>query len=392
MPLVHMKDMLEHAYRNRYAVGGFDLVSLDFLQAILAAAENCRAPVILSLAESHFEHYDFELIMPAVFGAARRARVPVAIHLDHGASLASAERAIRLGCNGVMVDASTKPFDDNVARTREVVEMAHACGVPVEGELGYVAGVEGEDAERHPGQVVYTAPEEAAAYRERTGVDFLAVSIGTVHGRLHGEPALDMERLGRINALLGMPLVIHGGTGLSDAQFRGLIENGVAKINYYTALADAAAAQVHANAAQDPHAGYTALLRGTREAVQGEVERCIRLWGGAERAADVLEQCRPWNEVEHLIIYNTEGRSEAEVAQMMAQGREDLGAIPGVRRVSSARAVRPDAQYRYAWLIRFAGQPVIESYREHPTHVAFADGLFRPAASGRISIDYEVID
>ena len=145
MPLVDMRDMLQHAYRNGYAVGGFDLVSLDFLEAILQAAEKCRSPVILSLAESHFEYYDFELAMAAVEKAADRADVPVAIHLDHGASYESAVRAINLGCNGVMVDASQDTFPVNVAQTKRVVDMAHACGITVEGELGYVAGVEGEE-------------------------------------------------------------------------------------------------------------------------------------------------------------------------------------------------------------------------------------------------------
>jgi fructose-bisphosphate aldolase, class II len=200
--LVHLGDMLRHAYSNGYAVGAFDLVSLDFLQAILAGAERQRAPVILSLAESHYAYFDPELLMPAVRLAAERARVPVAIHLDHGASIESAVKAIRLGCNGVMVDASTRPFEENLATTRAVVEMAHACGVPVEGELGYVAGVEGEDAEKHPGEVIFTAPEEAREYLERTGVDFLAVSIGTVHGRMRGEPSLDLERLAAIDGAL----------------------------------------------------------------------------------------------------------------------------------------------------------------------------------------------
>jgi fructose-bisphosphate aldolase class II len=158
MALVNMRDMLAHAYRNGYAVAAFDLVSLDFLEAIVKTAEACRAPVVLSLAESHFEYFDFGLAMAATEAAAKRTWVPVAIHLDHGASLESAVKAIRLGCNGVMVDASTRPFDENVEATRAVVDMAHACGVPVEGELGYVAGVEGEDAERHPGEVIYTSP------------------------------------------------------------------------------------------------------------------------------------------------------------------------------------------------------------------------------------------
>ena len=242
MPLVDMGDMLRHAYTHRYAVGAFDLVSLDFLGAIIDAAEACEAPVILSLAESHFAYFDMELLMPAVEAAARRSRVPVAIHLDHGASLNSAVRAIGLGCNGVMVDTSSLPLRENAACSAEVVRMAHECGVTVEGELGYVPGVEGEDAERHPGDLVYTTVEEARDYVALTGVDCLAVSIGTVHGHMRGTPELDFERLAAINEALRIPLVIHGGTGLSEVQFRRLIEHGVAKINYYTALSEAAAA------------------------------------------------------------------------------------------------------------------------------------------------------
>lgn len=392
MALVNMRDMLEHAYRHRYAVGAFDLVSLDFLEGIVAAAERKRAPVILSLAESHFEHYDFELAMAATVAAARRARVPVAIHFDHGASLESAVRAINLGCTGVMVDASILPLEDNIAATRTVVEMARDCGVPVEGELGYVAGVEGEDAEKHPGEIVYTAPEEAADYVRRTGVDFLAVSIGTVHGRLRGEPRLDLDRLAAINDELGIPLVIHGGTGLSDAQFRALIERGVAKINYYTALADAAAASMRARAAADPHAGYTGLMQDVRAAIAAEVERCIELWGATGRADAVFAGARSWREVEHLIIYNVAAEAGDQVAELMHEGREVLSRIPGVRRVFTGDAVHADANYRHCWLVRFAGEAVIPSYRDHPLHRAFADGRFRPIAGDRISIDFGAVE
>lgn len=391
MPLVHLRDMLQHAHRHRYAVGAYDLVDLAFLEAIVAGAEATRAPVILSLAESHFEYYDFELAMAASVAAARRAAVPVAIHLDHGSSLESARRAIQYGCNGVMVDASHLPFEENVARTRAVVEMAHACGVPVEGELGYVAGVEGEDAEKHPGEVVYTSPEEAIDFVARTQVDFLAVSIGTVHGRLRGTPQLDIERLARIDRSLGIPLVIHGGTGLEENQYRALIENGVAKINYYTALADAAAASIRARAAADPRAGYTGLLRDVRAAVRAEVERMNRLFGAAGRAEALAAHCRPWREVEHVILYNATA-SEPAVNAMMAQGRAQLRRIPGVRRVFTGRAVAAEARYRYCWLVRFASPAVIESYRVHPDHVAFADGQFRPVARDRVSIDYEAVE
>ncbi len=389
MPLVDMKDMLDHAYRNRYAVGAFDLVSLDFLEAILRAAEKSRAPVILSLAESHFDYFDFAMIMPAVEAAARGSDVPVAIHLDHGHSFDSAVRGINLGCNGVMVDASEYPLDENIARSRKVVEMAHGCGVPVEGELGYVPGVEGEDAERHPGEVRHTTVEEARRYVDETGVDFLAVSIGTVHGRMRGEPRLDFERLAQIDAALKMPLVIHGGTGLSDDQFRQLIANGVTKINYYTALSDAAARQIDANhAAGGISGGYTGLVRGVRDAIAAEVERCIHLWGSAGQADAVLEASAPWRDVEHLIIYNVEGLDEAGAREMMAEGRRVLGTIPGVRRVFTGESVKTDAGYRYSWLVRFCHPAVIDSYREHPAHQAFADQRFRPVAGGRISIDY----
>jgi fructose-bisphosphate aldolase class II len=388
MPLVNMRDMLNHAYQNGYAVGGFDLVSLDFLEAILSAAEARSAPVILSLAESHFEYYDFELAMAASEAAARRATVPVAIHLDHGASFDSAVNAIKLGCNGVMVDASHEAFDGNVSVTQRIVNMAHACGVPVEGELGYVAGVEGEDAEKHPGEVVYTSVDEARAYMQQTGVDFLAVSIGTVHGRMKGEPALDFERLREINERLGIPLVIHGGTGLSDDQFRKLIANGVSKINYYTALADAAGARMRNNALADTRCGYTGIVKGIQDAMREEIEHCMEVWGSVGQADAVLDAAEAWRPVQHVIMYNVDGKDDTEAAAMMHEGKRVLSRIPGVRRVITGTAVQSGAKYRYSWLIEFVHEKVIDSYRDAPAHVDFADRLFRPIAGDRISIDY----
>lgn len=392
MPLVNMKDMLEHAYQHGYAIGGFDLVSLDFLQGIMQAAERARSPVILSLAESHFEYFDFEITMPAVEAAAKRASVPVAIHLDHGASLKSAQQAINAGCNGVMVDASHHDFASNIRTTRAVVEMAHSCGIPVEGELGYVPGVEGEDAERHPGEIAYTSVSEAEEYVDQTGVDFLAVSIGTVHGRMQGEPRLDFQCLQQINEALRIPLVIHGGTGLNDDQFRQLIANGVSKINYYTALSDAAANQIAENIGTAAlNRGYTGLLENTSNAIAHEVERCMQLWGSANRADALLKVCQPWEPVEHLIIYNVREPVRVAADAMMDEGRRVLSGIPGVRSVITGKAVKSDAEYSYSWLIRFCHPAVIDSYREHPEHVSFADQQFRPMAADRISIDYQTV-
>lgn len=388
MPLVNMREMLDHAYSNGYAVGGFDLVSLDFVEAIMAAAEAKQSPVILSLAESHFEYYDFKLAMAAAELAAQRATVPVAIHLDHGATYESAVRAINAGCNGIMVDASQKSFADNVAITQKLVSMAHGCGVAVEGELGYVAGVEGEDAEKHPGDVVYTSVDEASAYLEQTGVDFLAVSIGTVHGRMKGRSNLDIGRLKQINEALNVPLVIHGGTGLSDEQFRQLISNGVAKINYYTALADAAGACMRQNAKSDDSSGYTGIVHGIRDAIRAEVECCMDNWGSTGQANAVLVHATEWQPVHHVIIFNVDDRAELAVEDMLSQGEMVLSNIPGVRRVLTGKAVLEEAQYQFTWLIEFVHKNVIASYRDHPDHVAFADKLFRPIAADRISIDY----
>lgn len=389
MPLVHMGDMLQHAYENRYAVGAFDVVSLEFLSGVIAAAEERHAPLIISLAESHFEYFDFELLMTAVVRAAQRCRMPVAIHFDHGESMDSAVQAVNLGCTGIMVDASNLPLDENIARTRAVVNMAHSCGIPVEGELGYVPGVEGEDAERHPGDVIYTTVEEARRYRDETGVDFLAVSIGTVHGRMKGEPKLDIGRLAQINQALRLPLVIHGGTGLRDDQYRSLIENGVTKINYYTALADAAGRCIHGNAASGDNGSYTSLVRGSAGAVQQVAARCIELWGGAGRGGALLAHCRPWLPVEHAIFFNTEDLDEDGIAGMMSEGKRVLGDIPGVQRVFTGRALADDCAYRYCWLVRFAASPVVDSYRRHPAHRRFADERFRPYAGDRLSIDFE---
>jgi fructose-bisphosphate aldolase class II len=387
MPLFNMREMLQHAYDNHYAIGAFDLVDNAFLEAIMAGVETCQAPVILSLAESHFSAYDFATLMPAVVSAARRSPVPVAIHLDHGASLESAVAGIRLGCNGVMVDASEYPYEENVSRSRAVVEMAHACGICVEGELGYVAGQEGEDAEHHPGEIIYTPVEQAEDYVRSTGVDCLAVSIGTVHGHFRGEPQLDMERLQAINKAINIPIVIHGGTGLSDDQFRALIARGVAKINYYTALSDAAAASIREQSNRS--GGYTHLLAGVRDAIRQEVIRCCQLWGAAGQADAVRAHCPPWQEVEHVILFNTEGLSDEQAADMMREGQRILSTLPGVRRVVTGNAVQADASYRYCWVIRFAHPAVIDSYRVHPEHQAFADKRFRPYAGGRVSIDYQ---
>lgn len=367
MPLVHFVDMVGHAYRHNYAVGAFGVDDQAMLEGVLHAAENSRAPVILNLIESHFSGRDFQLFAPTVVAAARRATVPVAINFDHGAGLASAERAIAAGCNAVMVDASLAPFSDNLHQTREVTAMAHACGVAVEGELGYVPGAGGESAAEHPGELAYTSAAEAKAYVERTGVDCLAVSIGTVHGRMKGAPKLDYHRLAKIHGTVNVPLVIHGGTGLTEEQFRRLISHGVAKINYYTGLAEAAARRIRANAAASRSSGYAALQAGVRDAVREEAERCIRSWGSGGRAAEVLSQCRPWREAAHVALLHAPDAAAAagDLAAVLREGKQALQGIPGVREVRIGRAPGRDGQYQYCLLVTLASDAAIEAFQGH---------------------------
>lgn len=296
MPLVNMRDMLFHARDNHYAVGAFDIVSLEFVQGVLSGAQACRAPVILNFVVPQFKYYDFDLLIAAAVAGARRSPAPVAIHLDHATDLAAAVRGIRHGCNGVMFDGSHLPFEQNVELTRAVVEVAHGHGIPVEGEIGVISSYAGEyEADGVPGMLTW--PDEARQYVRQTKVDFLAVSIGTGHGLAAERSRLDLQRLARISRVVDVPLVIHGGSGLTDAEHKCLIDRGVARINYYSTLSRVASRRIRSNSLEDPNAGYMALLHGVSDAIRGEVERCLRVWNAADRADAVLDAAAPWNEL-----------------------------------------------------------------------------------------------
>jgi fructose-bisphosphate aldolase class II len=391
MALVNMKDLLLHAYNNRYAVGAFGIVSLDFLQVVIAAAEKARSPVILNLVETHFELFDVELLAPAVVRAAKRAGVPVAVHMDHCSSMDSVHTAIRLGCNSVMYDASDKTFPVNADNTAQVVKLAHSCGIPVEGGLGYVANIDDEAEEPENSSSVHTSIQEAKLYTERTQVDFLAISIGTVHGHIEGKPRLDFNRLSRINQSANVPLVIHGGSGLTEQQYQKLISNGVARINYYTALSETAVKQIHTNLSQG-EIPYSKLYANVKKSMTEEVQRCMQIWGSAGRAAEVLIQCSVWRNVEHIIVYNPSTDDAEKISEMLMKGKQDLSKIPGVLEVQIGRSVNPQGKFQYCWLIRFAHEKVVDSYKNHPTHVAYADNQFRALAADRITNDYEMLE
>lgn len=379
MALVQMKDMLRHAYDNKYAVGAFDVVSLELLQGVINAAEQCRAPVIIGLAEPHLKYFDIELLAPAVEAAARRSSVPVAIHYDHGSGEDGAMRGIRHGCNGVMVDGSHLPLQENIQCTKKVVAMAHECGVPVEAELGYVPD-SGDD-------LVFTSVEEARGFVRLTGVDFLAVSIGTAHGRHSGKPKLDYQRLRQINEALQIPLVLHGSSGLSDDQFRRLIANGIAKVNYFTAITDHAAGVLRDNARVKDD-GYLKLFNGVREGVEQEADRLMRMWGSAGRAAEVLEQCHSWQGVEYVMKFNLPGTDAEEKAMIARRGRKLLTQIPGVRDVIVTEAYNDSNTQQYCWQLRLASAEVVASLKQHTDFLGFTRRYLRDDATELSSASY----
>ncbi len=389
MPLVNMKDMLVHAYENGYAVGAFDLTELDFLPAVLAAAESARAPVILSVAEPRPGGSAFDWVMAAVEAAAGQARVPVAIHLDCGADADSVMRGIRLGANGVGAAAVSESLFRHIDLTRVVVGTAHACGVPVEGDLGHVPdGGAGQDrAMREPH---YTTVAEAKGFVERTRVDFFAVSAGAAHGR--GNRKFDWGRLKEINAALKMPLVVRSGVGLTDEQWRRLIMLGVAKIHCSPVLHDVAGERLRANARRERHAHYGALKDGIDAAIAAQLEPRMRAWGSAGRAAEVLSRCRPWLGVTHIVAYSAPGLDAPALSALVSEGQRVLSGIPGVRAVQMGSVIDEGSRYRHCMLVRLVSAEAAESFRRHPAYLGFMERRLGPATSDRIVGDYHMAD
>jgi fructose-bisphosphate aldolase class II len=230
--------MLSDAQQNNYAVGMFDVVNSDSLKAIIAGAEESKSPVIIALAEVHFPYAPLELFAPMMVDAAKRSKVPVAVHLDHGLKYESILKAIHFGFSSVMFDGSTLDYELNLETTKEIVKAAQVFNVSVEAELGHVGGEEGGGEDNF--EQFYTEPGMAVDFVQRTNIDSLAVAIGTVHGEYVKKPCLDLNRLSEINKKVNVPLVLHGGSGLSDEDFKNCINRGIRKINIFTDMSYAA--------------------------------------------------------------------------------------------------------------------------------------------------------
>ena len=284
MPLISLADGLAHAREHHYALGAFNVLDSHFLRALFAAAKQERSPFIINIAEVHFKYISLDSLVEAVKFEAARHDIPVVLNLDHGLHFESVVRALRLGFSSVMFDGSTLEYEENIRQTREVVKMCHAVGVSVEAELGAVGGDEGGALYGHADESLFTDPMMArdfvalAAYLH-------AVAIGNAHGKYKGEPLLDFPRLEAIRQQAAIPLVLHGGSGISDDDFKRAIELGIHKINFYTGMSQAALSAVETRMAnrQPLYDEFAELLLGIEEAITDTVSEQMRIFGSAGR-------------------------------------------------------------------------------------------------------------
>lgn len=282
MSLVTLREILDAAEQGGYAVGAFNAFNVEMAQAVVWAAEAEQSPVILLVYDRHQDHFGVEESAAVGLALAKKAKVPVALHLDHGGAFAKVVRCVQAGYTGVMFDGSKLPYEENVAITQKVVEIAHLAGVSVEAELGHVGAAADGDGSKLD---LMTDPDQAADFVARTGVDALAVAIGNAHGFYTDEPKLDFQRLKAIDEAVPVPLVLHGGTGIPDADIQKAIELGIRKINIGTEVMTAFGEALRDALSLTP--GYTQGLEelGTaRKAMQERVQARIRVLGSSGKA------------------------------------------------------------------------------------------------------------
>ncbi len=277
--LVNLNDVLKKAQKEKYAVGLFNTTDTDMLQAAIEAAEELNSPIVIGTAEVLLPYGELQLIGPSVIAAAKRAKVPVVVHYDHGLTFERCMEALKLGFSSVMFDGSTKDYETNLAQTREIVKIAHAFGASVEGEIGHVGNADVGDENLTD---MYTTPEEAEAYIAATGVDALAVAIGSAHGVYKKKPMLNIQRLQEIRAKVDAPLVLHGGSGLSDDDFRNTIREGIAKVNIFTDLC--LAGDKAMKEGEEKGLGYLETRNLKMQYIKEAVKAKIRLFGSENKA------------------------------------------------------------------------------------------------------------
>ena len=282
--LVTTKELLLDAQKKNYAVGAFNINNMEIIQAIIGAAEELNSPVILQASQGGIKYAGIEYIAALGKAAAQKAKVPVALHLDHGTDFDQIVLCLRNGFTSVMIDGSKYPFEENVAITKKVVEIAHAVGVSVEAELGKIGGTE-DDITVDERDATMTDPEEARRFVEETGVDSLAIAIGTAHGVYKGEPKLDFERLKAIREVVEVPLVLHGSSGVPSESLEKAIALGICKVNIDTDIRAAFARGVKEFVAENPdEIDPRKILGPAREAMKEVIKDKIKIFGSVGRA------------------------------------------------------------------------------------------------------------
>ena len=279
--LVNLNDVLLPALNAQYGVGLFNAVNMEMTNAIMNAAEKLRAPVIMGTAEILLGAADLAEVAAMVKSRAQRSEIPVVLHYDHGLTFEKCMEAIKLGYTSIMYDCSTASYEENVQRVAEIVKIAHAVGVTVEGELGHVGDNEGAGRLEKPSDY-YTDPGMALDFVQRTGVDALAVAVGNAHGDYKFPPKLDFDRITQIAQAVKIPLVLHGGSGLSDYDFQEAIRRGIAKINIFTDISKAQVRGMQEGIAAGIKNAFDLTDYEVR-AVQDVVEEKMRLFHGNNR-------------------------------------------------------------------------------------------------------------
>lgn len=278
--LVTMNEVLKDAKKGHYAVGLFNAVTLELAQGIIAAAEETDSPVIFGTAEVLLPYNGLEDVALFLIPMAKRAKVPVVVHLDHGLHKETCLKALDLGFSSIMYDCSLDSYEENVRKVKEMTEIAHSYGASIEGEIGHVGGAEGAATaqQQDDASKFYTTPQEAKDFVEKTGVDALAIAVGTAHGAYKLPPKLDFDRIRRIAATVDTPLVLHGGSGLTDSDFSRAIEAGISKVNIFTDI-NVSAVEAAFRDFRGMDNGIIALLPSVRDAVKKSVIEKMRLFG-----------------------------------------------------------------------------------------------------------------
>ena len=313
--LVNLNQVLVPAKKNKYAVGLFNAVNMELARGIINAAEKTQSPVIMGTAEVLFPYGPLEEVSYYLIPMAKKANVPVVVHLDHGLRKETCLKALELGFSSIMYDCSTDPYETNVEKVKEMAEIAHSYGATIEGELGHVGDNEGSaegSSHLEDPSKFFTDPKLAKDYVDKTGVDALAIAVGNAHGAYKLPPKLDFDRIKTIANTIDVPLVLHGGSGLTDNDFKRAIKEGISKVNIFTDI-NIAAVKAEFSKFTDMNKGIIDLIPAAVEAVKQETMAKMELFSSVGKAQGANAQNPAEMDIERL------------VALVAAEVRKELG-------------------------------------------------------------------